>query len=178
VLPSDLSWLVSSFFPILLSILLPRYFSRNVLESLPLNANGKVDRRLLPAPEGLRPEMETNYLAPQTPMERTIAAAWQEMLHMERIGIHDNFFDLGGHSLLMVQVQDKLREVLNRDLTIVDMFKYPTISSLAKYLSQKQGDLSLSRQSDERIEKLRDGKNRLKRVRERTPRGIRNGKEC
>ena len=148
-----------------------------LLESLPLNANGKVDRLLLPAPEGLRPEIETNYQVPQTPMEHVIAAAWQEVLQLKQVGIHDNFFDLGGHSLLMVQLQSKLREALQMDLAIVGMFQYPTIHTLASYLSQKQGDLPRLQQSDTRVEKLREGKNRLKRVRERTPHGSQGSKE-
>ena len=92
-------------------------------------------------------------------MERTIAAIWQEILHQERIGVQDNFFDLGGHSLLIVRVQGRLREVLNRDIAIVNLFKYPTISSLADYLSKEQSDQPSSRRSDDRTEKLREGKN-------------------
>ncbi|MFQ5930188.1 MAG: phosphopantetheine-binding protein, partial [Acidobacteriota bacterium] len=107
-----------------------------VLDFLPLMPNGKVDRRALPAPDGLRPALEVAYVTPRTEVERTIATVWQEVLHVEKVGMHDNFFDLGGHSLLLVQVNRKLREMLNKDVSMVDMFKYPTISLIAEHLNQ------------------------------------------
>jgi len=107
-----------------------------LLKSLPLTANGKIDRRSLPVPDCLRPELAAAYVAPQTEIERAIATIWQEMLHLDRVGIHDNFFDLGGHSLLIVQLYSKLQGVFNRTISITDIFKYPTINSLAKYLNQ------------------------------------------
>src|SRR5262249_59839761 len=73
-----------------------------VLESLPLTANGKVDRKALPAPEG-RPQ-GLQYEAPRTPEEQLLAQIWAEVLRVERVGIHDNFFELGGHSLSATQV--------------------------------------------------------------------------
>ncbi|HEX7735073.1 MAG TPA: amino acid adenylation domain-containing protein [Ktedonobacteraceae bacterium] len=148
-----------------------------VLERLPLNANGKVDRRLLPDPEGLRPEIESHYQAPQTPTEQVIAAVWQEVLRLDRVGMDDNFFDLGGHSLLIVQVQSKLRDILKRDLTIVDLFKYPTIGSLARYIGENQSDPAPPRPGDERARKLKAGKDRLKQLRTRTGRGVQREKE-
>jgi acyl carrier protein len=109
-----------------------------LLKSLPLTANGKIDRRSLPVPDCLRPELAAAYVAPQTDIERAIATIWQEMLHLDRVGIHDNFFDLGGHSLLIVQLYSKLQGVFKRTISITDIFKYPTINSLAKYLNQDQ----------------------------------------
>ena len=103
-------------------------------------------------------------------MEQTIAVAWQETLQLAKIGRHDNFFDLGGHSLLMIRVQGKLREVLHRDLPIVDMFKYPTISALATYLGQAQRILH-RQYDDDRAEKRKEGKDREFRLRTRTQRG-------
>ncbi|MEH2283662.1 MAG: amino acid adenylation domain-containing protein [Nostoc sp.] len=120
---------------------LPNYMIPNafvILEALPLTPNGKVDRQSLPTPETLHSELEVTYVMPQTEMERTIATIWQEMLHLEKVGVNDNFFDIGGHSLLMVQVNSKLQEVLQRDLSVVEMFQNPTINSLAQYLSQEQ----------------------------------------
>ena len=107
-----------------------------LLDALPLTANGKVDRRALRAPEDLR--TESDHVAPRTEVERTIVRVWQEALRVEKISVDDNFFDLGGHSLLIIKVNDKLREAFNRTVSIVDMFNYPTISSLANYLSQEQ----------------------------------------
>jgi amino acid adenylation domain-containing protein len=107
------------------------------LDSLPLLANGKVNRRALPMPDKLRPTLTETYQAPNSEIERAIANIWQEVLNLEKIGIHDNFFDLGGHSLLIVRVTHQLNTVLNQNLSVVEMFQNPTIDSLARYLTQK-----------------------------------------
>ena len=159
---------------------LPDYMIPSVFmlqEDFPLNANGKIERRLLLAPENLHPELETSYLAPQTATERIIAPIWQEILHVQRVGTQDNFFDLGGHSLLIVRVQSKLQEAFHRDISIVDLFKYPTIGSLATYLNQEQGDLSSSQQSYDRVEELKEGKNRLQQLRHRARQRTKSSKE-
>lgn len=111
-----------------------------LLNALPLTPNGKVDRRALPAPEGERPALTAAYVAPRTEVERTIAAVWQEVLRIENVGTQDNFFDLGGHSLLLTQVYSKLRRITHRDLSMLDLFRYPTISALADYLSQEPSE--------------------------------------
>ncbi|MDZ8264154.1 non-ribosomal peptide synthetase [Nostoc sp. ChiQUE01b] len=119
--------------------LLPEYMIPGIfilLDTLPLLPNGKVDRRALPVPEALRPILTTIYEIPQSEMEQQIAKLWQEVLHLDKVGIHDNFFDLGGHSLLMIQVNHKLRAILQRDISVVTLFQNPTIYSLAQYLSQ------------------------------------------
>jgi amino acid adenylation domain-containing protein len=105
-----------------------------VLPSLPLTSNGKVDRAALPAPEQQRPEVRTAFVSPQTEMERRIAAVWQEILRTGRIGADDNFFDLGGNSLLLVRACTKLRELLAREIAIADMFQHPTLRALAAHL--------------------------------------------
>ena len=107
------------------------------LEALPLTPNGKVDRKALPIPDQVRPELEAVYLPPQTEIEKTIANILQEVLRIEEVGIHDNFFELGGHSLLLVQVHNKLQKRFQQ-LSLVDIFQYPTINYLAKYLTQKE----------------------------------------
>jgi amino acid adenylation domain-containing protein len=119
---------------------LPEYMVPSVfmlLDALPLTPNGKVDRRALPAPEGLRPTLAAVYQAPCSEVERAIAKVWQEVLNLEKVGVNDNFFDLGGHSLLLVQVNHKLQELFNRELSIVELFQNSTISSLAQYLSRE-----------------------------------------
>jgi len=108
-----------------------------ILDKLPLLPNGKLNRQALPTTQ-LRPEVEATYIAPQNQTEQLIAAVWLELLQVERVGIHDNFFELGGHSLLLIQIHSQLREIFAQELSIVDLFKYPTISSLAQYLSQEQ----------------------------------------
>jgi hypothetical protein len=107
------------------------------LESLPLDPHGKVDWRRLPPPEGFRPELEMSYVAPATEIEHIIASIWREELQVEKVGIYDNFFDLGGHSLLMARVHQKLQMALARDLSIIELFKYPTVNSLAEHLSSQ-----------------------------------------
>jgi aryl carrier-like protein len=106
------------------------------LDALPLTPNRKVNRKALPTPEGERPELETAYVAPRSELERSFAAIWRELLHVEQVGLHDNFFDLGGHSLLVVQAQARLRDVLGHDVPVVKLFQYPTISALAGFLSE------------------------------------------
>jgi hypothetical protein len=124
--------------------------------ALPLLPNGKVNRRALPAPERQRQSSET-YVAPTSDVERVIAAAWKELLRLETVGIHDNFFDLGGHSLLVIQLHSRLSRMLNRDLTVLDLFVHPTIHALAAKLfdqhDSEQGMLDVAR---DRAAKQRD----------------------
>jgi acyl carrier protein len=102
------------------------------LAALPLNRNGKVDRRALPAPDAGRLRLDSAYAPPRTPVEKTLAAIWQEVLGHDRIGIDDNFFELGGSSLLLVEIEARLREAFQREIPIVEMFRHPTIRSLAE----------------------------------------------
>ena len=120
--------------------MIPSDFS--LLEVLPLLPNGKVDRQALLASKSLRSELGVTHVKPRTEVEQTLAKIWQEVLHVEEVGIHDNFFDLGGHSLLLVQVYSRLQKILWQDLSLIKMFQYPTISNLAKYLSQEQSEQS------------------------------------
>jgi acyl-CoA synthetase (AMP-forming)/AMP-acid ligase II len=110
--------------------LVPTFFV--FLDRLPLMPNGKVDRNALPAPPAAKP-----YVGPRTKLEHTLAGLWQQALRVERIGLEDDFFELGGNSLLLTQVHDKMRKLLNRDLPITSLFQYPTIRSLAGHLSGK-----------------------------------------
>jgi len=115
--------------------------SFTVLEALPLNPNGKVDRKALPAPERAPAASDTTRrLPPQTALEQQIAEIWQAVLKREQVGIDDNFFDLGGHSLLLLQVLGRLREQIGRKLPVVTLFQYPTIQSLAAHLSSSEHD--------------------------------------
>jgi acyl carrier protein len=107
------------------------------LAELPHAPNGKVDYRALPAAATLRPASEAAYVAPASDIERGIARLWQEVLRVEKVGLHDNFFDLGGHSLAMVQVHGKLQSLYSYELSLVDMFRYPTISALVSYVNQQ-----------------------------------------
>ncbi|AFY33179.1 non-ribosomal peptide synthetase [Calothrix sp. PCC 7507] len=128
-----------------------------ILDSLPLTPNGKVNRKVLPPPDILRPELAVNYVMPQTEVERTIATIWQQILKIEKVGIHDNFFDIGGDSLLMLKVHSQLSQIFAKDLSMLDLLKYTTINSLAEYLYQSEGA-----EIDYRPEKLTSGKAKLK----------------
>jgi amino acid adenylation domain-containing protein len=117
------------------------------LEAFPLTHNGKVDRRMLPDPSEVRYEPEALYTAPQTELERIIAQAWQQVLHIERVGVHDNFFDLGGNSFHVLKVSSSLMEEFDEEVSAMDMFRWPTVSLLAKHLSGEQAPAAQQVQS-------------------------------
>jgi amino acid adenylation domain-containing protein/non-ribosomal peptide synthase protein (TIGR01720 family) len=139
------------------SYMVPTNFIR--LESMPLTPNGKVDRRALPDFDGIRPDLEASYASPRTRLERIIASVWQEVLGVDKVGINDNFFDLGGHSLLLIQANSELERLLSRELSPMDLFEYPTISSLAKFLDQQPEPETF--EEDEQVQKLSKGHDRL-----------------
>ncbi len=114
-----------------------------LLEAMPLTANGKLDRKALPAAEVVQAAPE-RFVGPQTETEQAIAQIWREVLNHEQIDINSNFFDIGGDSLLLLRANARLRQALDRDLSIVEMFRYPTISSFAGYLNQQPQDDVLS----------------------------------
>ena len=118
------------------------------LEQLPKTPSGKLDRRALPAPDLERPELDTSYVAPRSELERGVAAIWQQVLGVDQVGLHDNFFSLGGHSLLLVQVHIKLRDRYRADLDITDLFRLPTVSAMAGFLSGEVEDAGLDAAAD------------------------------
>jgi amino acid adenylation domain-containing protein len=106
------------------------------IDALPMTANGKLDRLRLPDPRTAEPLVNRQaYVAPTSTLETQVAAVWRRALGREEIGVHDNFFDLGGHSLLLLQVKTQLQAELQRELPVVALFQHPTVSSLAKYLA-------------------------------------------
>ncbi len=122
---------------------LPEYMVPTVfirLETFPLTPNGKVDRKALPLPEGVRPQLEAEFVSPKNHSEQQIAQIWQDLLKLKRVGIYDNFFELGGHSLLIIPLRDKLQQTFNREISPVDLFKYPTVHTLAQFLTQSPLD--------------------------------------
>jgi amino acid adenylation domain-containing protein len=110
--------------------MVPAAFVR--LDALPLTPNGKLDRKALPPPGEEHPAALSS---PRTEAERAIAAVWKDVLGLDSVGVADNFFDLGGHSLLLVQAHARLREIFRQDFSVIDLFKYPTVGSLAGFLS-------------------------------------------
>ncbi|HYX25953.1 MAG TPA: amino acid adenylation domain-containing protein, partial [Thermoanaerobaculia bacterium] len=107
------------------------------LPALPRTASGKVDPMALPAPEAVASARGAAGAAPQTGLERVIAEVWREVLGVEEVGIEDNFFDRGGHSLLLVRVHARLQKLLDREIPIVDLFHHPTIAALARHLGDR-----------------------------------------
>jgi hypothetical protein len=109
-----------------------------VLDTLPLTASGKVDRRHLPAPDEKRPELGETYVAPRTPLEQELARIWELVLKVKQVGVHDNFFALGGHSLLATQVISRVNESLQIEMPLRAMFEQPTVAGLALAAAQRQ----------------------------------------
>ncbi|WP_322770584.1 non-ribosomal peptide synthetase, partial [Frankia sp. Cr1] len=121
-----------------LRALLPPYMVPAVfltVTSLPLTANGKVDRRSLPRPAEAAAVGNAGSATPRTEVEATIAGIWRSVLGVPEVGIDENFFDAGGNSLLLMEILIRLRAELSESLTRVDMFAYPTVRQLASYLS-------------------------------------------
>ncbi len=154
-----------------LSTILPHYMIPShfvALDRIPLTSSGKVDRRLLENYKKSRFSSQSAYAAPRTTMEKIIAETWQDVLKLEKIGVHDNFFDLGGNSFDIININNKLKEKLNREFPVVKAFTYPTIRSLAEYLDNEASDRITETTEIVMTEKMDKGKNRLK---ERSRRG-------
>jgi natural product biosynthesis luciferase-like monooxygenase protein len=103
-----------------------------MLAALPLTPNGKLDRKALPAPERVSAERETAFVAPQTPTETEMAEIWGEILRLDAVGMYDNFFDLGGHSLQVVRVVSRIEARFGVKLPLREFFMSPTIDALAR----------------------------------------------
>jgi acyl carrier protein len=108
-----------------------------VLESLPLTANGKADRRALPAPQ-LSDLRAREYEPPQGEIETTLANIWRQLLQVERVGRHDSFFELGGHSLLATRAIVYMRQALKVDIPLSTLFSYGDIAALAEVIFRKK----------------------------------------
>jgi len=119
------------------------------LDSLPLTPNAKIDRQALPQPEQVMvSDSSIIYSPPESHTEEAIANVWREVLRVPKVGIGDNFFDLGGHSLLAIQAMNMMRENLPYQITITDLFRFPTIRALASYLEEGSDSKNLDRSAD------------------------------
>jgi amino acid adenylation domain-containing protein len=107
------------------------------LQTLPLTVNGKVDRKALAAPDKINADIEQSFIAPRNSLEAQIADIWSEVLRVEKVGIHHNFFTLGGHSLLVTQLISRIRDALTVELLIQDVFANPTVAELSVIVTQK-----------------------------------------
>ncbi|WP_460122160.1 non-ribosomal peptide synthetase [Pseudomonas sp. S2_C03] len=121
------------------------------LERMPLNANGKLDRKALPALEIGQLQSE-DYRAPRDELEQTLADIWAEVLKVEQVGIRDNFFELGGHSLLATQIASRVQKTLQRDVPLRAMFECSTVQELAEYIE----GLAASEITGEKADRLND----------------------
>ncbi|WP_205884540.1 MULTISPECIES: non-ribosomal peptide synthetase [Pseudomonas] len=108
-----------------------------LLERMPLNANGKIDRKALPAPD-FAAQSEARYVAPSSALQAQLAEAWQAVLGLSRVGIEDHFFELGGHSLLATQLIGQIGKLCGKDLPLRVVFERPTIATMAEWLEQQQ----------------------------------------
>jgi amino acid adenylation domain-containing protein len=136
--------------------MIPPYFVR--IGQIPLTPNGKVDRKALPEPE-IKPLQE--YAAPKTDAEKIVAGIWKQVLEVEKVGINDNFFDLGGNSLKIITLNRKLREEFKKEIPVVTMYRYSTISSFLQYLASEDNSLNEETGID-RTEKIDKAKERMK----------------
>lgn len=130
---------------------LPEYMVPNtwvLLDEMPLTDNGKIDRKQLPEPDGSRPELDNPFVAPKSKTEKLVANIWKGVLNINKPGVHDNFFDLGGDSLLVVSALTKLRNQTGTKLTVADLYALRTIRTLSEkidalYLQPEQTEPTL-----------------------------------
>ena len=131
-----------------------------MLDALPLTPTGKVDRKALPDRGNSRPELETPYIAPRTPVEEQLTSFWSEILGIDQVGIHDNFFDLGGHSMAASRVVSRVIRTFQLELPIKAMFNSPTVAEMAKIIAlnetKKAGQEALARMLSE-VESMSEG---------------------
>jgi non-ribosomal peptide synthetase component F/acyl carrier protein len=140
--------------------MIPRAFI--TLQKLPRNAGGKVDRAAL-AVLG-QEQLTREFVLPRTELEQTIAAAWQAALGVDQVGVHDNFFDLGGHSLLMIQLHQKLRADLAIEIELLHLFQFSTIDSLVRFLQAGYNFDGKSRETRDRAGKQKSAVQKFKRM--------------
>ncbi|HLP59694.1 MAG TPA: amino acid adenylation domain-containing protein [Candidatus Deferrimicrobium sp.] len=146
-----------------------------LLEEIPLTASGKVDRKALSILKASHPGTGSTFVAPGTDMEKLVAGVWKEILQVDTIGIHANFFEIGGNSLNILKMQRKLKEILGQDIPVIKLFKYPTIHSLAKYYLEPGGnDISIKNDRSEAL--VRGERDRNIRLQMRKKAGIKNEK--
>ena len=137
-----------------------------VLDRMPLTPNGKIDRKALPEPDRERQETGAPFVAPGSAVEQTIAAVWRDLLGLDRVGAHDNFFDIGANSLLMVQAHSALRQALDRPLSLVDLFRFPTVSALASHLNPETPVAETLTRSQDRARTRLDAQSRRRPARD------------
>lgn len=119
-----------------------------VLDKFPLTPNAKIDRNALPSPQSVQQTVSTEYVAPEDALEQTIAKLWQDTLKVDKVGMNDNFFDLGGHSLLIVKIHSQLKTLIEQPVALTDLYGYPTIRALSQFLKSGGSAATLKQSSD------------------------------
>jgi acyl carrier protein len=112
-----------------------------------LTSNGKIDKKALPSPEGLGLSTGVEYVAPRNELEEQLVEIWKEVLKVEKVGIDDNFFDLGGNSMKLVTLSKRVNEMMNDKIPLVKLFATPSIKALALFIK----DRSYTEQIDEKF---------------------------
>ena len=124
------------------------------LDQFPLLPFGKVNRRALPAPDNERPDLGIAYQPPETPLQTAVAEAFAGVLQLDRVGIHDDFFALGGDSLLATQLMGQLHAEFQLDLSLVQLFETPTVATITHELIKKQAAALSDQELDEILAEL------------------------
>ncbi|HEU4508570.1 MAG TPA: amino acid adenylation domain-containing protein [Pyrinomonadaceae bacterium] len=109
-----------------------------MLDALPLTPSGKIDRKALPRPDRARPQRETAFVAPRTPLEQDLVNIWRELLGIEQIGIHDKFFELGGHSLLLTRLASRIHRTFGVEVPLRVLFNTPTVVDMTTAIAARQ----------------------------------------
>ncbi|MCP4397917.1 MAG: amino acid adenylation domain-containing protein [bacterium] len=137
--------------------MIPSYFVQ--IDTIPLTPNGKINRKELLDPD--KSLATRNYVAPGTEMQKTLVNIWQTVLQRGHIGIHDNFFEIGGNSFSIMRLRSRLEAALNKNIPVVKLFQYPTVGSLSEYLTQKKPDTQPVKAKKQRKNKLRERRKRI-----------------
>ena len=160
--PAEIDSLRSELARVLPDYMVPALFIS--IHALPLTVNGKLDRAALPAPGTERPMIASVFAAPEDDLEETLARCWKEILRQQNVGVNDNFFDLGGDSLLLTALRRRLQSELGRNLPITDLFQFPTIRSLAARLGRETSGKNGSAQTEARAQLQRAAMQRARRT--------------
>jgi acyl carrier protein len=144
--PAELKSMLQLHLP---DFMVPSVFQQ--LSEMPLTPNGKIDRKALPLPQRVNTDTASaEYLAPSSDMEAIVAEVWQRALNIPRVGTRENFFDIGGHSLLIIQVLKDLGAKVSKPFKMTDLFKYTTVESLAAFLSTETAEAQATSQGQSR----------------------------
>ncbi len=132
------------------------------IEKFPFNKNGKIDQSLLPEPTLDKAGSEITITPPENETQQVILDIWKSVLNTAHIGIHDNFFDLGGHSVILIKILIEFQKTFNKALTITDLFQYTTIAALSNYLTDGKKHLEKNVEFHEKALKSKQFQNKQK----------------